>query len=140
MSHTGAIVLYAVIGSLGMAVMDSVGTVLVRAINAGRGNLAGFMDAVGDLAKISILSVAATRLTSDYGAWGWLGIVPILLTGFFVTRHATILSQRIEDEDDAEENEARDAKIRELELEMAMLRVWKEAQRQNEIRRIGRTR
>jgi len=137
---TWAIILYAVVGSIGMAVMDGVGTVLVRAINSGRGNLAGLMDAVGDLAKITILSVAATRLTTNYGAWGWLGIIPILVTGFFVTRHATILSQRIDNEEEEAEDAERDARIRAMELEVAMLRVWKEAQRQNEIRRIGRTR
>jgi hypothetical protein len=137
---TWAIILYAVVGSIGMAVMDGVGTVLVRAINSGRGNLAGLMDAVGDLAKITILSVAATRLTTNYGAWGWLGIVPILVTGFFVTRHATILSQRIDNEEEEAEDAKRDARIRAMELEVAMLRVWKEAQRQNEIRKIGRTR
>ena len=116
------IVGYAVLGCIGMAVMDSVGTVLVRAISAGKGNLAGAMDALGDLAKITILSVAATRLTSDYGWWGWLGVVPILITGFFVTKHATHLSDSIEDEDQTQEEEERDAKIRWMEREVMVLK------------------
>jgi hypothetical protein len=105
-----------------MAVMDSVGTILVRAISAGKGNLAGAMDALGDLAKITILSVAATRLTSDYGWWGWLGVVPILITGFFVTKHATRLSGNIEDEEQTQEEEERDAKIRWMEREVMVLK------------------
>ena len=116
------IVGYAVLGWIGMAVMDSVGTVLVRAISAGKGNLAGAMDALGDLAKITILSVAATRLTSDYGWWGWLGVLPILVTGFFATKHATHLSSNIEDEDQTQEEEERDAKIRWMEREVMVLK------------------
>ena len=116
------IVGYAVLGCIGMAVMDSVGTVLVRAISAGKGNLAGAMDALGDLAKITILSVAATRLTSDYGWWGWLGVLPILVTGFFATKHATHLSDNIEDEDQTQEEEERDAKIRWMEREVMVLK------------------
>ena len=116
------IVGYAVLGCIGMAVMDSVGTVLVRAISAGKGNLAGAMDALGDLAKITILSVAATRLTSDYGWWGWLGVLPILVTGFFATKHATHLSDSIEDEDQTQEEEERDAKIRWMEREVMVLK------------------
>ena len=116
------IVGYAVLGCIGMAVMDSVGTILVRAISAGKGNLAGAMDALGDLAKITILSVAATRLTSDYGWWGWLGVVPILITGFFVTKHATRLSGNIEDEEQTQEEEERDAKIRWMEREVMVLK------------------
>jgi len=113
---------YALLGSIGMAVMDSVGTILVKAISAGKGNLAGFCDAVADLAKITILSVAATRLTSDYGWWGWLGVLPILITGFFVTKHATHLTKHIENEEDEKEEEERDARIRWLEREMIVIK------------------
>ena len=105
-----------------MAVMDSVGTVLVKAVSAGRGNLAGSMDAVGDLAKITILSVAATRLTSNYGIWGWLGVVPILITGFFVTKHATKLSMKIENDEEAAEEEAKESKMRWMERELILLK------------------
>ena len=119
---TWAIIGYSLVGCIGMAVMDSVGTVLVKAVSAGRGNLAGSMDAVGDLAKITILSVAATRLTSNYGIWGWLGVLPILLTGFFVTKHATKLSMKIENDEEAAEEEAKESKMRWMERELILLK------------------
>jgi uncharacterized membrane protein YjfL (UPF0719 family) len=119
---TWAIIGYSLVGCIGMAVMDFVGTVLVKAVSAGRGNLAGSMDAVGDLAKITILSVAATRLTSNYGIWGWLGVLPILLTGFFVTKHATKLSMKIENDEEAAEEEAKESKMRWMERELILLK------------------
>jgi len=119
---TWAIIGYSLVGCIGMAVMDSVGTVLVKAVSAGRGNLAGSMDAVGDLAKITILSVAATRLTSNYGIWGWLGVLPILITGFFVTKHATKLSMKIENDEEAAEEEAKESKMRWMERELILLK------------------
>ena len=106
-----------------MAIMDTVGTVLVRAINAGRGNLAGAMDAIGDLAKMTVLSIAAVRLTSHYGWLGWLGIIPILITGFLVTRHATHLTADIEDEEDVAEDTERDDRIRWLEREFLTIKA-----------------
>jgi len=109
------------IGCVGMAVMDSVGTVLVRAINAGRGNLAGLMDAVGDAAKMSVLSVASVRLTSDFGMKGYLGIIPILVTAFFVTRHATHLTANMVDEDEARADRHQDARIAYLENQVDLL-------------------
>ena len=122
----GAIILYSFIGSVGMAIMDSVGTVLVKAITAGRGTLAGSMDAIGDAAKMSVLSVASVRLTSDYGAWGWLGILPILLTGFFVTKHSVQLSRGIEAEPTEEEQE-QESKVLWLEKEFLLLKAQHQA-------------
>jgi len=118
-----------VVGCIGMAVMDTVGTILVRAINAGRGNLAGMMDAIGDLAKMSVLSIAAVRLTTHYGWWGWLGIIPILITGFLVTRHATHLTSGIEDEEEAAEDDERDSKMLWLEREFLVLKAEHERRR-----------
>jgi hypothetical protein len=110
-----------VIGCVGMAVMDTVGTVLVRAINAGRGNLAGFMDAVGDAAKMSVLSVASVRLTSDFGIKGYIGILPILVTGFLVTRHATHLTSNMVDEDEEKADRHQDDRIARLEQQVHLL-------------------
>ena len=128
---TWHIIALSALGCLGMAVMDTVGTVLVRAINAGRGTLAGLMDAAGDLAKMTVLSIASVRLTSNYGWWGWLGIIPILITGFLVTRHATHLTAGIEDEDEAQEDDERDSKMLWLEREFLVLKAEHERHHNN---------
>ena len=45
-----------------------------------------------------------------------------LITGFFVTMHATHLSSGIEDEEEAAEDDERDAKIRWMEREILVLK------------------
>ena len=109
------------IGSVGMAIQDSVGTVLVRAINTNRPSLAGAMDVLGDIAKILILSVSANDLIHRYGWRGWLGIIPILCTAFVVTHHSVKLASRLEDEADAAEDDTRDKRIAKLEEQVAAL-------------------
>jgi hypothetical protein len=122
-----SIIGYSALGCVGMAVLDSCGTVMVRAIAAGKGVLAGAMDAAADLAKITILSISGVELTHAYGWRGWFGVVPILVTGFLVTMHATHLTHGIENEETAQEDDDRDTKIRWLEREFQILKAHHEA-------------
>ena len=117
----GNIVWLSAIGCVGMAIQDSVGTFLVRAINTNRPNLVGAMDVLGDIAKILILSISANDLTHGYGWRGYLGIIPILCTAFVVTHHSVKLASGMEDEDDAAEDDDRDARIDRLEADIAAL-------------------
>ena len=110
------------LGCVGMAVQDSVGTFLVRAINTNRPTLAGSMDVLGDIAKIIILSISANDLTHSYGWRGYLGIIPILVTAFVVTRHSVKLASKMEHEGESQEDDERDSKIRWLEREMLVVK------------------
>lgn len=103
------------LGCVGMAVQDSVGTFLVRAINTNRPALAGAMDVLGDVAKILILSISANDLTHGYGWKGYLGIIPILVTAYFVTHHATVAASKLEDASASAEDDERDLRIKQLE-------------------------
>ena len=113
-----AILGWTLIGCAGMAVMDLVGTVLTKAIQAGKPNLAGLADMIGDAAKLTVLAAAGPELIFHYRPWGWLGIIPILATAFLVTRHAVILTHGIENADDAAEDDERDGKIKWLEAQL----------------------
>ena len=117
----GNIVWLSAIGCAGMAIQDSVGTFLVKAIHTNRPSLAGAMDVLGDIAKILILSISANDLTHGYGWRGYLGIIPILVTAFVVTHHSVKLASGMEDEDDAAEDDDRDARIDRLEADVAAL-------------------
>ena len=117
----GNIVWLSAIGCVGMAIQDSVGTFLVKAIHTNRPSLAGAMDVLGDIAKILILSISANDLTHGYGWRGYLGIIPILVTAFVVTHHSVKLASGMEDEDDAAEDDDRDARIDRLEADVATL-------------------
>ena len=116
------IALFSLIGCIGMAVQDSVGTFLVRAINTNRPTLAGVLDVLGDIAKILILSISANDLTHGYGWQGYIGIIPILMTAFVVTHHSVKLASKMEDAEDAQEDDDRDMKIRWLEREMLVIK------------------
>ena len=117
----GNIVWLSAIGCVGMAIQDSVGTFLVKAIHTNRPSLAGAMDVLGDIAKILSLSISANDLTHGYGWRGYLGIIPILVTAFVVTHHSVKLASGMEDEDDAAEDDDRDARIDRLEADIAAL-------------------
>jgi hypothetical protein len=106
-----------------MAVQDSVGTFLVRAINTNRPNFAGAMDVLGDIAKIVILSISANDLTHGFGWKGYLGIIPILITAFVVTRHSVKLASKMEHEEEAAEDDNRDRRIAALEQQIKAL-LW----------------
>ena len=117
----GNIVWLSAIGCVGMAIQDSVGTFLVKAIHINRPSLAGAMDVLGDIAKILILSISANDLTHGYGWRGYLGIIPILVTAFVVTHHSVKLASGMEDEDDEAEDDTRDGRIKKLEERVAAL-------------------
>jgi len=126
-----SIVGYSALGCVGMAIQDYAGTVLVKSVHAGKGWLAGCMDAVGDLTKITILSVSGVALTHTYGWRGWFGVIPIMVTGFLVTWHATHLSKAIENDEEEAEDDTRDDRLRALEAKLQAIQtrleseVWK---------------
>lgn len=119
----GSIAIYTLIGMAGMALQDSLGTFMVRAISTGRGWLAGAMDALGDIAKIGVLSIAGVELTHAFGWHGYIGIFFIAATGFAVTTIATHkAAEMVEDEDEAAEDDERDRRIANLEREINALK------------------
>lgn len=115
------ILAYSALGCLGMAIQDTVGVTLVKAIGAGRAVLAGLCDVAADVAKIVILSVSGVELTHAFGWKGYVGVVPILVTGFVVTFHATRLSARIVDEDEVKADRMQDDRIATLEARVEAL-------------------
>ena len=81
------VLFYSAIGSVCMVVKDVVGTVLVDAIANGKHKLAGNMDGIGDIVGIVLASFSGVQLV-HLGWQGWLGIIPIGITGKHVTQHA----------------------------------------------------
>jgi len=116
------------VGCLGMAVLDTTGTIMVKAISTGKGWLAGLCDAIADLSKITVLSISSVDLTHKFGIKGFIGVIPIAITGFLVTAHATHATAGMENDEDAQEDQARDDKIRWLEREVLVLKAQKRDQ------------
>ena len=87
------VLLYSGIGSVCMVVRDVVGTILTDAVANGRHKLAGNMDGISDIANIILASFSGVQLI-HLGWQGWLGIIPIALTGKFATQHAVKWSHR----------------------------------------------
>ena len=113
------IVMYSAIGSVGMAVLDYTTTILTHAITAGRGHLAGLMNVLYDVANLTVLSVAGVALTHDFGMWGYLGVLPILVTAYLVTYHATMIGkEHVVDEEEVAADDERDRKILWLEKQL----------------------
>jgi len=112
---------YSALGCLGMAIQDTVGVTLVKAIGAGRAFLAGLCDAGADVAKIAIMSISGVELTHAFGWKGYVGVLPILFTGFFVTYHATRATSKIVDEEAEAEDDERDRRIASLERQVRAL-------------------
>jgi len=114
---------YSALGCIGMAVQDTVGVTLVKAIGTGRAFLAGCCDAAGDVAKIAIMSISGVELTSNFGWRGFLGVIPILCTGFLVTYHATKATSGIVDEAEVAADKVQDTRLQALEAKVeAILR------------------
>jgi len=70
-----------------MVVKDIVGTVYTDAVANGKAKLAGNMDGIGDIVGIVLASFSGVQLI-HLGWMGWLGIIPIGITGKYVTQHA----------------------------------------------------
>lgn len=81
------VALYSGIGSACMVVRDIVGTILTDAVANGRHKLAGNMDGISDVVNIILASYSGVQLI-HLGWQGWLGILPIGITGKYVTQHA----------------------------------------------------
>lgn len=121
------IVCYSLIGCVGMALMDIVGVTLTHAVTSGRGHLAGAMDVLYDIANLTVLSLSGVALTHNFGLWGYIGIIPILITAYIVTYHATIHGhEHIVDEEEEAADAERDRKIWWLEREVIRYKQWKE--------------
>jgi hypothetical protein len=87
------VLLYSTIGSVCMVAKDVVGTILVDAIANGKARLAGNMDAISDVANIVLASFSGVELI-HLGWRGCIGILPIALTGKFVTQHSVKWSDK----------------------------------------------
>ena len=119
MSVWGNIAFYSFIGCLGMFLQDSVGTIMVKAIGAGRPLLAGSMDALADIAKITILSISGVELTHQFGWRGFVGIIPIIAVGFATTAVSTHYSNRfVVDEDDENHETVQESRLAALEAKV----------------------
>lgn len=112
---------YSALGCFGMAIQDTVGVTLVKAIGAGRATLAGACDVASDVAKIVIMSISGVELTHAFGWKGYLGIIPILVTGFVVTFHATRLSAKIVNVEEEAATDHQDERLAALELQIRAL-------------------
>ena len=82
------ILLYTILGCLGMAVQDIGGTYLNLAENRGKEVMAARLDVLCDAAKFLMFSFSGEKLMS-MGWEGWLGIPFILTTGYWSTKKAT---------------------------------------------------
>ena len=81
------VLFYSGVGSACMVVKDIVGTICTDAVANGRHRLAGNMDGIGDVVGIVLASFSGVQLI-HLGWQGWLGIIPIGITGKHVTQHA----------------------------------------------------
>jgi len=87
------VLFYSGVGSACMVVKDIVGTICTDAVANGRHRLAGNMDGIGDVVGIVLASFSGVQLI-HLGWQGWLGIIPIGITGKFVTQRAVKWSHK----------------------------------------------
>ena len=87
------VLFYSAIGSLCMVLKDVTGTVYTDAVANGKAKLAGWMDALKDYAEIVLASYSGVQLI-HLGWAGWLGIIPIGITGYFATLHSVKWSHK----------------------------------------------
>ena len=87
MRHFLEALFYSAIGSICMVAKDITGTVYTDAVSNGKAKLAGKMDALKDYAEIVLASYSGVQLI-HLGWVGWLGIIPIGITGYFATLHS----------------------------------------------------
>ena len=81
------VLFYSAVGSGCMVAKDITGTVYTDAVANGKAKLAGNMDGIGDIVGIVLASFSGVQLI-HLGWMGWLGIIPIGITGKYVTQHA----------------------------------------------------
>jgi len=87
------VALYSVLGSVCMIAKDVTGTLYTDAVSNGKAKLAGWMDALKDYAEIVLASYSGVQLI-HLGWAGWLGIIPIGITGYFATLHSVKWSHK----------------------------------------------
>ena len=87
------VLFYSAIGSVCMVLKDVTGTVYTDAVSNGKAKLAGRMDALKDYAEIVLASFSGVQLI-HLGWMGWLGIIPIGITGYFATLHSVKWSDK----------------------------------------------
>ena len=87
------VLFYSGVGSACMVVKDIVGTIYTDAVANGRHRLAGNMDGIGDVVGIVLASFSGVQLI-HLGWKGCLGIIPIGITGKYVTQRAVKWSHK----------------------------------------------
>ena len=81
---------------LAMVLKDGVGVFLVKSEAEGNERLAGIINPLGTVAGILFYSVGAMNLTHQYGVWGYLGLLPVLVVDYIDGRFFTAVSRYIE--------------------------------------------
>jgi hypothetical protein len=83
-----------------MVLKDGVGVFLVKSEAEGNERLAGIINPMGTIAGILFYSIGANNLTHQYGAWGYLGLIPVLVVDYIDGRFFTAVGRYIESDQD----------------------------------------
>lgn len=78
-----------------MLVRDVLGTCLMLATSVRKHKLAGHFDGLSDFATLILYSGAGGDLVHNYGTKGYLGLIPVAVTGDLTTRFSTKYGDRI---------------------------------------------
>lgn len=87
------------IACVSMVVKDAVGVFLVKAEAAGNERLAGVINPMGTMASILFYSVGATNLTHNFGAIGYLGLLPVMVVDYIDGRFFTAVGRYIKSDE-----------------------------------------
>jgi hypothetical protein len=81
---------------VGMVACDMAGVLLTVSEARGQDTLAGYGDMGSDfMGKFILAGWSGSTLTHGHGILGWVAILPILVTGFYTTKHMTRWSRKM---------------------------------------------
>jgi len=95
------VLLLILIACVSMVVKDAVGVFLVKAEAAGNERLAGVINPMGTMASILFYSVGATNLTHNFGAIGYLGLLPVMVVDYIDGRFFTAVGRYIQSDEES---------------------------------------
>lgn len=85
---------------IAMVFKDGVGVFLVKSEAEGNERLAGIINPFGTMAGILFYSIGANNLTHEYGVWGYIGLLPVLVVDYIDGRFFTAVGRYIESDQD----------------------------------------